>query len=201
MGDPTEILQQAPALTLALIALAGLGEYLLPPLPGDTLMLFGFFLAGRGDLSLAAVFAAAMIGSAGGAAAAYWLGDRMGRSYFFLRRSRLTAATLPALERYFDRFGVGLILVNRFLPVLRGFFLYAAGIGRMRRGPTMVCANLSNLAWLLLIAWVGHRFGSSWEELRQVFRTYAAVIGGIFLLYVAITLWRSRSRRKADSAA
>ena len=52
-----------PLAGLMLVALAGLGEYLLPPLPGDTLMLFGFFLAGRGDLPLAAVVAAAMLGS------------------------------------------------------------------------------------------------------------------------------------------
>jgi len=186
-----------PWLGLLLVAAAGTGEYLFPPLPGDTVMLFGFFLAGHGDLPFAWVLASALGGSMLGAEVAYTLGDRLGHSYFFIRKSRLAAAALPTLERYFERFGVGMVLVNRFLPVLRGFFLFAAGMGKMPRGPTFVCATLSNLAWILLIAWVGHRFGTSWDRLQGIFRTYASVLGVLFLTYAAWTFIRYRMRRKA----
>src|SRR5512139_1194544 len=171
-------------------------EYLLPPFPGDTLMLLGFFLAGRGELPFTGVLAAALAGSLVGAEAAYRLGSRLGRSYFFLRRSRFTATALPALERYLARFGTGLLLVNRFLPVLRGFFLYAAGMGKMPRRSTFLCANASNLAWGLLIAWVGHRFGTSWDRLQEIFRAYTGVIGLVFLAYAAYTVVRYRIRRR-----
>jgi membrane protein DedA with SNARE-associated domain len=187
----------SPWLGLMLVAAAGTGEYLFPPLPGDTVMLFGFFLAGRGDLPFAWVLVSALGGSMLGAEVAYSLGDRLGHSYFFIRRSRVAAAALPTLQRYFQRFGVGMILVNRFLPVLRGFFLFAAGMGKMPRGATFVCATFSNLAWILLIAWVGHRFGTSWERLQGIFRTYASVLGVLFLGYTAWTLIRYRMRRKA----
>lgn len=190
-----------PYLGLALVAAAGTGEYLLPPLPGDTLMLFGFFLAGRGELPLYGVFLAALFGSMLGAEIAYTLGEKLGHSYFFIRRSRVASSALPALEKYFQRFGVGMILINRFLPVLRGFFMLAAGMGKMNRGATFVCATLSNLAWILLIAWVGHRFGTSWERLQGVFRTYAAVLGVLFLGYAAFTFIRYRSRRKGSLPA
>jgi membrane protein DedA with SNARE-associated domain len=187
----------SPWLGLILVAAAGVGEYLLPPLPGDTVMLFGFFLAGRGDLPFAGVLAAALGGSMLGAEIAYTLGDRLGHSYFFIRKSRLAAAALPTLERYFERFGVGMVLVNRFLPVLRGFFLFAAGMGKMPRVATFICATLSNLAWILLIAWAGHRFGTSWDRLQGVFRTYVSVLGVLFLAYTAWTVIRYRMRRKA----
>ncbi len=202
MDSLIHVFDQAPVgLGLFLVALAGLGEYLFPPLPGDTLMLFGFFLAGRGELPFAGTLGAALGGSMLGAWAAYELGSRMGHSYYFLRRSRLTATTLPVLERYLARFGVILLLINRFLPVLRGFFLYAAGMGRMRRAATLLAANLSNLAWVLLIAWVGHRFGSSWERLQEAFRTYAWFIGILLSIYVAVTVLVSRrQRRKAANS-
>ena len=190
-----------PAVGLTLVALAAVMEYLLPPFPGDTLMLLGFFLAGHGDLPFAGVLAAALAGSLVGAEAAYRLGARLGKSYFFLRRSRLTAAALPSPEHYLARFGTGLLLVNRFLPVLRGFFLYAAGMGKMSRTSTFLCANASNLAWVLLIAWVGHRFGTSWDRLQQVFRTYTGVIGLVLLAYVAFTLLRYRFRRRVRTSA
>ncbi|HEU5181878.1 MAG TPA: DedA family protein [Candidatus Polarisedimenticolia bacterium] len=184
-----------PLAGLLLVGLAGLGEYLLPPLPGDTLMLFGFFLAGRGDLPLAGVAAAAMLGSMAGAYAAYVLGLRLGKSYFFIRRSRLAASVLPVLERYFERFGVGMVLVNRFLPVLRGFFLFAAGMGKMPPVATFFCATISNAAWILLIAYVGHRFGSSWSRLQGMFQSYVGVLGMIVLGYAAYTFIKIRRRR------
>ena len=190
-----------PAVGLTLVALAAVLEYLLPPFPGDTIVLLGFFLAGHGDLPFAGVLAAALAGSLVGAWAAYRLGARMGKSYFFLRRSRFTATALPSLERYLARFGTGLLLVNRFLPVLRGFFLYAAGMGKMPRTSTFLCASASNLAWVLLIAWVGHRFGTSWDRLQQVFRTYTGVIGAILLAYMAFTLLRYFFGRRARTSA
>ena len=195
------LLLDQPAVGLTLVGLAAVMEYLLPPFPGDTLMLLGFFLAGRGELPFAGVLVAALAGSLVGAEAAYWLGARLGKSYFFLRRSRFTATALPTLERYLARFGTGLLLVNRFLPVLRGFFLYAAGMGRMPRWNTFLCASASNLAWVLLIAWVGHRFGTSWEHLQEIFRAYTGVIGLIFLAYVAFTLVRYRTRSKKGAAS
>ncbi len=185
-----------PAVGLALVALAAVMEYLFPPFPGDTCMLLGFFLAGHGDLPFPGVFAAALLGSVAGAEAAYRLGARMGKSYFFLRRSRLTSSALPALERYLGRFGTGLLLVNRFLPVLRGFILYAAGMGRMPRKSTFLCASASNLVWILLIAWVGHRFGTSWDRLQEIFRNYTGVIGVVLLAYVVFTLLKYRFGRR-----
>jgi len=189
-----------PLVGLTLVALAGAGEYLFPPLPGDTLMLFGFFLAGRGELPFFAVLAA-LIGSITGAELAYSLGSRLGHSYFFIRKSHLASTALPALERYFARFGVGMVLINRFLPVLRGFFLFAAGMGKMSRGATFLCATVSNLAWILLIAWVGHRFGTSWERLQGVFRAYASLVGVIFFAYAAYTFIKYRMRPKALPSA
>lgn len=188
-------------LGVALVGFAGMVEYLLPPFPGDTLMLFGFFLAGHGDLPLAAVFAAAFLGSALGAELAYQLGARLGGSYFFLQRSRFAKRALPTIQRYFARFGTPMILVNRFLPVVRGFFLYSAGMGKMPRGATFLYASLSNLAWILLIAWVGHHFGSSWERLQTVFKAYSGFIGVILLVYLGITFFRFRVREGTRSSA
>jgi len=70
----------------------------------------------------------------------------------------------------------------------------------MPRGSTFLCANASNLAWVLLIAWVGHRFGTSWERLQEIFRAYTGLIGLVLLAYVVFTLIRYRSRRGAGTS-
>jgi membrane protein DedA with SNARE-associated domain len=190
-----------PAAGLAAIAVAAALEYLFPPVPGDTVILLGFFLAGRGHLPWAGVVAAALLGGLVGVEAAYRIGSRLGRSYFFLRRSRIAAAKLPRLERYLARYGGRLLLVNRFLPVLRGLFLYAAGTARLPWASTFLCANASNLAWVLLLAWVGHRFGASWERLEGVFKAYSSILGVLFLSYLVLTIWRYSLRARMNESS
>ncbi|PYT13883.1 MAG: hypothetical protein DMF51_09770 [Acidobacteria bacterium] len=111
---------------LLLVVLLAWLEYVFPPSPGDSTMLFAFFLAGRGTMSLPAVAAAALSGSILGAMTAYAIGARLGRSYFFLR-SAWARAELARIERWYARHGARFLLINRFLPGVRGFFLYAAG--------------------------------------------------------------------------
>ncbi len=180
---------------LLLVFLLAWLEYVFPPVPGDSTMLFGFFLAGAGGLALPAVLAAAMCGSVLGALTAYSLGARLGRSYFFLK-SAWAVEELARVERWFGRFGPRLLLVNRFLPGLRGLFLYAAGIGRMGLRPVAIYSTASNALWVALIAWGGASLGTSWEEVRIVFRRYVWGISICFGAYLALTIARARRRRR-----
>jgi membrane protein DedA with SNARE-associated domain len=181
---------------LLLVFLLGWLEYVFPPVPGDSTLLFGFFLAGAGALRLPAVFAAALLGSILGALTAYRFGRRLGRSYFFLR-SAWAKGELDKVERWFGRFGPRLLAVNRFIPGLRGFFLYAAGIGGMELRSVLIYSSLSNVLWVALLAWGGTSLGSTWDEVRVVFRRYVWGIGVFLGIYVVWTIARARRRRRA----
>ena len=130
---------------LLLVVLLAWLEYVFPPSPGDSTMLFAFFLAGRGTMSLPAVAAAAL-------------------------------------------------LINRFLPGVRGFFLYAAGITRLGAGAVLIHSTVSNLLWILLLAWGGTSLGSTWEEVRVVFRRYVWGIALFLAVYVVLAVVRARRR-------
>jgi membrane protein DedA with SNARE-associated domain len=183
------------AAMLLVFALAWL-EYVFPPVPGDSTMLFGFFLAGTGSLSLPAVAASAMSGSVLGALTAYAFGARLGRSYFFLR-SAWAKEELSRVEGWFRRSGPRLLAVNRFVPGLRGFFLYAAGIGGMGLRPVAIYSTASNALWVTLLAWAGTSLGTSWDDVRVVFRRYVWGIAIFLGAYVAVTFARARRRRRA----
>ncbi len=127
---------------LFLVVLLAWLEYVFPPAPGDSTMLFAFFLAGRGTLSLPAVAAAALTGSILGAMTAYAVGARLGRSYFFLR-SAWARRELARIEHGYARHGARFLLLNRFLPGVRGFFLYAAGIGGLRARAVLIHSTVS----------------------------------------------------------
>jgi len=180
---------------LVIVFLLAWLEYVFPPVPGDSTMLFGFFLAGSGALSFPAVFLVALSGSVLGALTAYRLGTRLGRTYFFLK-SAWAREELDKVERWFGRFGPRLLAVNRFIPGVRGFFLYAAGIGRMEARGVVIYSSLSNVLWVAVLAWGGTGLGSSWEEVRVVFRRYVWGIAVFLAVYLGLSIARSRRRRR-----
>ncbi|HYS77532.1 MAG TPA: DedA family protein [Candidatus Dormibacteraeota bacterium] len=178
---------------LFLVVLLAWLEYVFPPAPGDSTMLFAFFLAGRGTLSLPAVAAAALSGSVLGAMTAYAVGARLGRSYFFLR-SAWARRELARIEHGYARHGARFLLLNRFLPGVRGFFLYAAGIGGLRARAVLIHSTVSNVLWIALLAWGGTSLGSTWEEVRVVFRRYVWGIAIFLAVYVVLAVVRARRR-------
>jgi membrane protein DedA with SNARE-associated domain len=188
-------LQAYPWMGLLLVVLFAWLEYVFPPAPGDSVMLFACFLAGAGVLSLPATLAACLLGSVAGAMTAYGTGARLGRSYFFLR-SNWARTEIDRLERGFARFGARVLLVNRFLPGVRGVFLYAAGIGRLPWRAVFLHSTLSNLLWIALIAWAGASLGSSWEEVRAVFRRYVWAIAVGLTVYFVLRIARTRRLRR-----
>jgi membrane protein DedA with SNARE-associated domain len=196
----SEAIQQAMAAhawaALPLVFLLAWLEYVFPPVPGDSTMLFAFFLAGRGVLPFPAVALAAYSGSVLGAWTAYRLGARLGGTYFFLR-SAWAKDELARVHGWFGRFGPRLLLINRLIPGLRGFFLYAAGIGRMDARGVLIHSSLSNALWVGLLAWGGMNLGSSWDEVRRVFGRYISGIAIVAGVYVVWTVARARRRRRA----
>ena len=195
-----ETLRASPWTGLLLVALLAWLEYIFPPVPGDSTMLFACFLAGTGTLPVAAAVGTCFVGSVAGAMSAYALGRRLGRSYFFLR-SEWARLELARLERGYAKFGARLLVVNRFLPGVRGVFLYGAGIGRLEWRRVLAYSTLSNALWVGLIAWGGMRLGTSWGEVSAVFRRYVWAIGAALSLYVVATVWKARRDRRRRGTA
>ena len=186
--------QAYPWAGLGLVLLLAWLEYVFPPVPGDSTMLFACFLAGTGALPLPAVVSVCLLGSVAGALSAYTFGARLGRSYFFLR-SEWARHELERVEVGFRKYGARLLAINRFLPGVRGLFLYAAGIGRLGWRPVLIYSTLSNLCWVALIAWAGTALGTSWAEVQIHFRRYVWGIAIGMTIYVVVTIVRARRRR------
>ena len=185
---------------LVLVLLMAVLEYLVPPVPGDSAMLFACFLAATGALSWPWTIAACLGGSVAGAALAYTIGARLGRSYFFLR-SEWARGELARLERGYRRYGPPLLAVNRLLPGVRGVFLYAAGIGRLGFRPVMIYSTISNAVWVGLIVWAGRSLGATWGAVSRLFERYVWAIAILTSLYLAVTIVRTRRRRRGEPGA
>ena len=170
------------ALTLIVFVSAWL-EFVFPPYFGDSVMLFGFFLAGQGVASPTEVFAAAVAGSILGSVVAFLLGERYGDRllrHLSWKKKRLEA---PAkLRGIFERYGEAVLLVNRFVPFFRNFMIYGAGAFRLRLLPSMAANAVSVLGFVGMLMAVGLWTAGSWAEIQATFQQALGRLGVLVIL-------------------
>lgn len=174
------------AVVFIFIFLASSAEYFFPPFPGDTILLFGAFLVGRGSLPMYGVLLSATLGSFAGSMALYSFGATKGRKYFLKKNYRFfSASRVHTLENIFRRkWGGAIIILNRFTPGFRSFFFVAAGIAKMQAVKVALYSIISIAIWNSGIMFLGYRAGLRWEELRRSFEMYSLTIFTILSIVV-----------------
>ncbi|HEY0930224.1 MAG TPA: VTT domain-containing protein [Gemmatimonas sp.] len=186
------------------IVLAAFAENVFPPLPADTVIALGAFVAARGNGTALGVWAATMVGNIGGAMFMYWIGHRFGLPWL----SRRFPALLPAdaSERFAERFkaqGMLAVVVSRFLPAIRAVVPPVAGalaIGAVRAGIAM---TLASGAWYGIVCLLAFRAGENADTLLASVAGQQRLIGGIavgvaLVLLLVWWVWRRRRQAVAD---
>ncbi len=188
-----------PALYSALAAAAAF-ENLFPPLPSDTVVAFGSFLAARGDASVAGAFLSTWIGNVTGAMIAYGLGRRFAAGEMRRRLLRFGGPNAERrLERLYARYGFLALFLSRFVPGVRALVPPFAGALRLRTIPVFVVVAVASGIWYGLVTTVAYRVGADWELLADriggVTRNTALLASGIAIALLAYW-WIRRSLRR-----
>jgi membrane protein DedA with SNARE-associated domain len=192
-----------PWTLFAVFAAAAL-EYLVPPLPADSVLLMASLLIVSGMQSFPIVGAVAIAGGATGAAIHYGLGRLLSRPDGTFRGERYADMLFGAgrVDRFMAllrRRGMWAIAVNRALPGIRAVTFFAAGVARLPLGKTMAFGLISNVGWTLAILGLGTAVGGSAEKIEAAFSVYRTVIYslGAFLVVAVLVAWWWRKRRSA----
>ena len=178
---------------LSLIVFCETGLVVTPFLPGDSLLFAAGTFAGMGSLSpwiltfclIAAVFAGDNLN--------YWIGRYIGPRAFsgsvrFLRRDYLERT-----QRFFDRHGGKTIILARFVPIVRTFTPFVAGVGSMPYPRFLAYSIGGGIGWVSLFIWTGYFFGN----LPLVRNNFSIVIAVIILISVSpMVIEILRARRK-----
>jgi len=187
------------------LALAALVEYVVPPFPGDTVALFGVFLAATAGWGAAWVYLALNAGAIGGGMIAYAFGRSVAapeRRPRWLRGPRSERAIARIAERY-RKHGAVYLAINRFVPALRAFFFVGAGIARLPWQPVLLWGSVSALAWNGILLALGWAVCSSWTEMVAWARAYSAIATLIVVLAIVVMAARAiyrRARAQSGSA-
>lgn len=199
-------MREAGALAYFAMGLASLIEYVVPPFPGDSVVLAGGALVYRAQASWVAAFVAVMAGNAVGISANYALGVFLASRWELLGRRALpfglTAARLEAAQHRMRQAGPWLLVLNRFLPTFRSTLFIAAGAARMRLRDVMAWGLVSGGIWTVGLFAVGAVLGKNAESVHQFMKQYqtVALAAAAFILAVAGALAYLRWRLRAAGA-
>ncbi len=181
--------------SLALIAAA---ENVFPPLPADTVVGVGSFLAARGSGSLLVAATCIWAGNLLGAIGMYVVGRRYGSAALSRRFGGADAQARVA--KMYASYGVSALFVSRFLPGVRAIVPPFAGALRVPLQQVVPAMAVASAIWYGLIAWLGFRFGQNLEQLQALIgsatRTSGLIAVGIVLLVGGVFWWRRRVKAR-----
>ena len=150
------------------LGLSAFVENVFPPIPGDTITAFGAFLVGTQRLAFWGVYLSTTLGSVVGFMALFWVGQILGRKFFIEKDYRLfSAESIIKAERWFQRYGYTLILLNRFFPGIRSIISLAGGISHLGVFRAVILATVSAGAWNLIWIAIGYSLGNNWETVKE----------------------------------
>lgn len=187
----------AVVLYLALTLFAAL-ENVVPPLPTDTVVAFGTWLAARGQGSAVVAFACTWLGNVAGAAAMYEVGRRHGSAWMRRRFPRLADAQGEArLRGLYARYGLAALVVSRFIPGVRALVPPFAGALGVPALPAIAAMALASGAWYGLISYLAWRAGSDWDSVTALIARSgrSLTIAACALAVVAALVWYRHQRQ------
>ncbi len=192
-------LAAAPASVIYLVlGLAAALENLIPPIPADVVVLFGGLLAGRGSANVDLVFLAVWLSNVAGALLVYAMGRRHGPRFFEGRWGRilLRPRQLQRLNAFYLRYGFGVILISRFLPMFRAVVPAFAGVARLGFWRTAIPMALASAAWYGAIVYFGSVAGRNFDDIAVRMDAagrwlWLVAAGGA--VGVGVWWWRTRS--------
>ena len=185
---------------LFIIVFCETGLVVTPFLPGDSLLFAAGALAAGGQLNIFLLCVLLIIAAILGDTVNYWIGQRGGlklaRKYPKLIKEEYLAKT----RHFFNKYGGKTIIIARFVPIVRTFAPFVAGIGQMTYPRFMMFNVTGALLWVLLITPAGYFFGlHPWVQ-----KNFSVVILAIIIISIlpaVIEIMRERMSSRKSGAA
>ena len=165
-------------------------------LPGDSLLFTIGVVAGAGDLDIVRILLVLVIASIAGDQSGYYLGHRTGPRIFSRPDSRIFKQEYVArTQAFYAKHGGKTLIYAKFVPILRTFAPFMAGVGGMQYSRFLSFNVIGGLGWVLSMTLAGYYLGSV-PVIRANFEK--VVIGIVFVSVAPLVLHYFRARRAAS---
>jgi membrane-associated protein len=189
---------------LFVIIFSETGLVVTPFLPGDALLFaVGTLTASNGPLNLPLILVLLTVAGILGHTTNYWIGNKIGRKLFSNPQSRIFRQKhLEQTHAFFDRHGAKTIMLSRFIPLIRTFAPFVAGMGSMSYRKFFAYNVIGAFLWVFGVVFLGHFFGN----IPYVQKNFSLVILAIIIVSMIppsveiVRGWVSQKRDNGVSA-
>jgi len=171
------------------------GFVITPFLPGDSLLFAAGTFAGMGYLNIGILFVLLSAAAVLGDTVNYWIGHMIGPRAFSGNIRFLKKEYLDRTHAFYEKHGGKTIIIARFIPIIRTFAPFVAGVGAMTYGKFISYNVIGGLAWVALFTLGGYFFGN----LPFVQDNFSLVILAIIIISVMPAIIEFIRERKRPS--
>ena len=172
------------------------GFVVTPFLPGDSLLFAAGAYASLGSINVFILTGLLMIAAVGGDTVNYWIGHRIGASVYTSNSRCIKKEYLDRTQAFFKKHGGKTIFLARFVPIIRTFAPFVAGVGQMPYGYFISYNIFGGILWVALFALAGYFFGN----IPFIKHNFSLVILGIvFISLIPAIVEFIRSKRSKNS--
>jgi len=172
----------------------------MPFLPGDSLLFIAGAFAATGALSLPALMVLLTIAAILGNTSNYWIGRKVGPRVFQWENSKFfNRNAFNKAHGFYEKHGAITIIATRFLPFLRTFSPFVAGVANMTHARFQLYNISGGVLWIVSLTVAGYLFGNIpiIKDNLTLIILALIIIPGLPALYVAVKEWRAAKKRAA----
>jgi membrane protein DedA with SNARE-associated domain len=170
-------------------------------IPSEIVLSYGGYLVSQGHITFIGAIIAGTIGGTLAQLFLYWLGYYGGRPFLekYGKYLLISKKHMDMADRWFDKYGAGVIFTARFIPVVRHAISIPAGVAKMSAMKFTIYTSLAIIPWSIFFVTLGIQLGSRWDQIDQIARPYlqpiiwTAII--VTILYLLIVMYRKKTRK------
>lgn len=170
---------------LFLVIFMETGLVVTPFLPGDSLLFAAGALAAMGSFNIVLLWFLMVLAAIIGDTVNYWIGHRLGRGVFEKKSKFFKREYLEEAEAFYAKHGGKAIILARFVPIVRTFAPFVAGISEMHYGKFISYNIIGGLSWVSLFLLGGFWFGN----IPFVKENFHYVVIAIVLISIVPIVW------------
>jgi membrane-associated protein len=177
-------------MVLFLIVFCETGLVVLPFLPGDTLLFIGGAFCATGEMNIWALMALLIIAATTGNTLNYWIGSLIGHKVYTHDYRWLDKKALQKTHAFYEHHGGKTIILSRFVPIVRTFAPFVAGVSEMTFSKFQFFNITGALLWVVGLVSAGYFFGNI-PVIRDHLNTIVLIGVGAAVVPVALGgLWK-----------
>lgn len=181
---------------LFLIIFCETGLVVTPFLPGDSLLFAVGAVASKGDLNVFLVVVLLILAAVLGDSVNYWIGRIVGPRVFSSEKSRwFNRRHLDRTHAFYEKYGGKTLIFARFMPIIRTFAPFVAGIGKMTYLRFLAYSVSGGILWISLLTYAGYFFG----EIPIVKRNFSLVIVAVIAISLMPAVIEFLRARRANA--